>query len=98
MSTKSPMRLYSDNKATISMAHNPVHNDRHFIRQKIESGEICIPHVSSAEETIDILTKGSQQPFFEKMLSKRGLFDVYNPTRKGVLKSFSLRISEILRF
>ena len=28
MSTKSPMRLYRDNKVTISMTHNPIHHDR----------------------------------------------------------------------
>ena len=27
MSTKSPMRLYRDNKVTISMTHNPIHHD-----------------------------------------------------------------------
>ena len=50
------------------MVHNPIHHDqtkhvevdRHFIREKIESGEICIPHVSSSEQTTDILTKGLQ--------------------------------------
>lgn len=50
------------------MVHNPIHHDqtkhvevdRHFIREKIESGEICIPHVSSSEKTTDILTKGLQ--------------------------------------
>lgn len=68
MSTKSPMRLYCNNKTIISMVHNPIHHDqtkhvevdRHFIREKIESGEICIPHVSSSEQTTDILTKGLQ--------------------------------------
>lgn len=66
MATKSPKRLYYDNKRTISLIHNLIHHDqrkhvevdRHFIREKIESGEIGIPHVSSSEQTIGILTKG----------------------------------------
>ena len=55
VATKSPMKLYSDNKAAISIAHNPVHHDRtkhvevdrHFIKEKIEEGSICIPYVAS---------------------------------------------------
>ena len=86
--TKSPMKLYCDNKAAISIAHNPVHHDRtkhvevdrHFIEEKIEDGTICIPYVSSTEQTADILTKGLHRPIFEKMVYKLGLFDVYNPT------------------
>ena len=38
--------------------------DRHFIKLKIESGEICVLHVSSLEQTTNILTKELQQPFF----------------------------------
>ena len=42
----SPMKLYCDNKAAISIAHNPVQHDRtkhvevdrHFIKEKIEEG------------------------------------------------------------
>ena len=41
-----PMLLQCDNKAAISIAHNPVHHDRtkhvevdkHFIKEKIEAG------------------------------------------------------------
>ena len=43
-----PMKLYCDNKAAISMTHNPVQHDstkhveidRHFIKEKLESGII----------------------------------------------------------
>lgn len=80
------MKLYSDNKAAINIAHNPVHHDRtkhvevdrHFIKEKIEDGSICIPYVPSAEQTADILTKGLPRPLFGRMINKLGLFDVYN--------------------
>ena len=43
------MKLYCDNKAAISIAHNPVQHDRtkhveidrHFIKENISSGTIC---------------------------------------------------------
>ena len=45
-----PMKLYCDNKAAISIAYNPVLHDRtkhvevdeHFIKEKLESGLICM--------------------------------------------------------
>ncbi|KAI3459864.1 hypothetical protein Pfo_016527, partial [Paulownia fortunei] len=48
-----PMRLYCDNKSAINIAHNPVQHDRtkhieidrHFIKEKLESGLICIPYM-----------------------------------------------------
>jgi hypothetical protein len=51
------MRLYCDNKFAIGIAHNPVQHDRtkhvevdiHFIKDKIESGLICIPYVPTGE-------------------------------------------------
>ena len=48
------MRLYYDNKSAISIAHNPRQHDRtkhigidrHFIKEKLDSGLICTPYVS----------------------------------------------------
>lgn len=53
---KNPIKLYCDNKAAISIAHNPVNLvqydrtkhvkiDRHFVKEKIENGLICTPFV-----------------------------------------------------
>ena len=63
---KDSMKLYCDNKAAIDIAHNPVqHNrtkhveiDRHFIKEKLNSGCICTPFVRSKDQLADILTKG----------------------------------------
>ena len=48
---------YYDNKSTINIAHNLVHHDRtknveidrHFIKEKLESGLICTPFVPSKD-------------------------------------------------
>lgn len=47
------MKLHWDNKVVISIAHNPVQHDmtkhveidRHFIKEKLEGGMICMPFV-----------------------------------------------------
>ena len=65
---ENPMRLYCDNKATISIAHNQVQYDktkhveidRHFIKEKIDSGVICTLFVASKLQLVDVFIKGIQ--------------------------------------
>ena len=50
---EAPMKIFCDNKSTISIARNPVQHDktkhieidRHFIKEKLDSGLIDIAHV-----------------------------------------------------
>jgi len=47
------MKLFCDNKSAINIAHNPVQHDRtkrieidrHFIKEKLEEGLICLSYV-----------------------------------------------------
>lgn len=49
----SPMHLYCNKKLAIRIAHNSIqHNkvkyievDRHFIKEKLDRGSICIPYI-----------------------------------------------------
>ena len=76
-----PMKLYCDNKAAISMAHYLVQHDRtkhveidkHFIKEKLESGIICIPYVPSDGQIADVFTKGLAVQHFLKILSRTSL-------------------------
>ena len=87
ISVSQPMKIYCDNKAAISIAHNPVlHNrtkhievDKHFIKEKIESGLICVPYVPTTQQTADILTKGLYKKQFEFLVSKLAMEDIYKP-------------------
>ncbi|KOM49942.1 hypothetical protein LR48_Vigan08g076900 [Vigna angularis] len=82
-----PMRLYCDNKSAISIAHNPVQHDRtkhievdrHFIKEKLDSGMICTPYVSTQNQLADILTKGLNCINFEGIVSKLGMENTYSP-------------------
>lgn len=57
--------IYCDNKSTLAMAMNPVFHDRtkhveidhHFIREKLQSSQIELRFVGSAEQLADCFTK-----------------------------------------
>ena len=78
LSQNDPMKLYCDNQAAISIAHNPVHRDRtkhievdrHFIKEKIESGVICLTYVPTSQQVAGILTKGLTRQLFEDFKGK----------------------------
>lgn len=69
--TQVPMSINSDNKAAISISHNPIQHDqtkhikvnRHFIQEKLLGGLICTPFVTTDQQLADVLTvnKGSCQ-------------------------------------
>ena len=83
-----PMKLYCDNKSTINIAHNPVQYDRtkhieidrHFIKEKLDSGLICTPYVPTGYQFADVLTKGLCSNVLHKNISKLGMEDLYSPT------------------
>ena len=81
------MELYYDNKSAIAITHNPVQHDRtkhvevdrHFVKEKLESGLICTPYVPTGEQLAEILTKGVQNPVFKNTLDKLGMKDLLHP-------------------
>ena len=81
------MKVLCDNKAAISIAKNPVHHDktnhleidRHFIKEKIESGVAILEYTPSSQQTADILTKGLPKNTYKTLRSNLGMVDIYHP-------------------
>ena len=89
-----PMKLYCDKKSTINIAHNPVQHDRtkhikvdrHFIKEKLDSGLICTLFVSTSNQVADVLTKGLNDSIFRTIVGKLGVDDIHSPAWGGVSK------------
>ena len=83
---KKPMKVYCDNKAAINISHNPVHHDRtkhvevdrHFIKEKIDKGAVCMTYVPTTEQVANMLTKGLSRPLFGKLINKLRMYNLYN--------------------
>lgn len=60
-----PCSVYVDNQGAISLASDKITSRRskhidikyHFVREKVENGEVCLKYVSTQENLADILTK-----------------------------------------
>ena len=85
---ETPMKLYYDNKASINIAKNIVQHDRtkhveidrHFIKENLEGGDICMPFILTSQHVADILTKRLHKPNFDALVNNLGLHDIYLPT------------------
>lgn len=87
ISQSSPMKLYCDNKAAISISHNPVLHDRtkhvevdkHFIKEKIEDGSVCMTYIPTEQQVADVFTKGLFKKQFDFLNSKLTMEDIFKP-------------------
>lgn len=80
---KAATSIKTDNQSTIKLAYNPVfhkntkHIDTqfHFVREKIQSKEICVDYCNTCDNLADIFTKPLGRIKFELL---RGMLGVHN--------------------
>lgn len=79
--TNKPSPLYIDNASAIQVAKNPehqstmkhVHRSYHWLRERVEEGDIKVMHVPGAENVADIFTKPLGPTKFELCCKMLGL-------------------------
>jgi hypothetical protein len=76
-----PIPLLIDNQSAIAIAKNPEFHDRtkhidiryHFLRHKVESGELTLDYLSTNDQPADVLTKGLSREKHERFVKDMGL-------------------------
>ena len=87
ISSPFPMPFHCDSQASIFITGNATFHERtknieiecHYIRDKIMSGVISSPHVTSSHRLADVLTKSLAGISYDDMCTKLGMFDLYAP-------------------
>ena len=82
------MVLFCDNTTIIEIANNPVQHDRtkhieldrNYIKDNLDSGQITIRYIKSADQLVDIMTHVVASGPFYASLSKLGMSDIYAST------------------
>ncbi|KAM1595278.1 hypothetical protein ACFX10_001586 [Malus domestica] len=69
-----PPSIYCDNMSAIALSANPVFHSRikhldtdyHFVRERVQQGDMKVLYIPTEEQTADVLTKGLHSPSFVK--------------------------------
>lgn len=76
--TPSSIKVYYGNKATIAITHNLVLHDitkhievdKHFNKEHIDNGVICMSCIQTINQVVDSLTKELYKKQFDNLVSK----------------------------
>nr|KYP58776.1 Copia protein [Cajanus cajan] len=79
-----PIKLFCD-KSAINIAHKLVQHDKtkhieidkHFIKEKLDSGLIVTTHVPTRLQVVDVFTKGLPTSRFQELIGKLGMIDIH---------------------
>lgn len=85
---KAPISRFNDNKVAISIAHDLVQHDktkhvkidRHFIKDHLKLGFICMSFIQTKHQVADEFTKGLSGAQFSYLVDKLGMLNIYSPT------------------
>ena len=81
ISSKDPIPLYCDNMSNVHLARNPMfhaHTEHievhyHFIRERVQAGDVDLQHISSNLKIADIFTKALATDKLRQFMSEIGL-------------------------
>ena len=87
ISSPFPMPMHCDNQTAIFIAGNSTFHERtkhiemdcHYIRDKVMSGVISTPHVTSSHQLADVFRKSLAGISYHTTCTKMGIFDLYAP-------------------
>jgi hypothetical protein len=93
-----PALLWNDNAGAIALTKNAKHNSRvkhidiryHYIRERVEEGDIEVRHVNSANNLADMFTKQLSRLLHEEQCAALGICEPSQPG--GVLRNVAYEV------
>ena len=88
LKTEFPLMLGCDNQSAISLTKNPIQHSRtkhidiryHFIKERVEEGQLKLEFVPTKEQLADILTKPLPNDTFQRLRSRLGVHPISSST------------------
>ena len=79
-----PIKMFGDNQAALAIIQNPTSHQRakhidvqhHFVRDRVQRGEVAFEHVESKSNVADMLTKAVSKAQLQKLSTEIGLVKV----------------------
>uniref|UniRef100_H3H8Y7 Integrase catalytic domain-containing protein n=1 Tax=Phytophthora ramorum TaxID=164328 RepID=H3H8Y7_PHYRM len=116
MASDEAIKIYEDNQGSIALAKNPQFHKRtkhidiryHFVREKVEDGQVVLQYVSTTDMLADMMTKAITAVQFQVLRSKLGIqaflkqwelcdgCALGKQTRVGYMKSSPNRAKQVL--
>ena len=83
--------VFCDNVSAVYMSSNPIHHKRtkhieldiHFVRERVQLGELRVLHVPIGEQFTDVMTKGLPTASFESFRSSLCVLPITHQTAGG---------------
>jgi hypothetical protein len=83
--------VYCDNISAVYLSTNPVQHQRtkhveidlHFVREKVAIGQVCVLHVLTTSQFVDIFTKGLPSSMFNEFRSSLNICSDWVVTAGG---------------
>jgi hypothetical protein len=93
--------VYCDNVSAVYMSSNPIHHKRtkhieldiHFVRERVQLGDLRVLHVPTAEQFADVMTKGLPTATCEAFRSSLCVVPTTPQTAGGVLRIECIRLT-----
>ena len=79
-----PITIFADNQGSIALAKNPEFHSRtkhisiqqHFVREKVEEGQVRMEYLSTGDMIADLLTKALPRDKVERFRKDMGVYEV----------------------